>query len=130
MNSIWVMLKRAQNMKKNMNNHIYSIIFNRKTHRFFKYYYYYTKRKNENNVQIINDRSLQKNEKKNLKKWLFNVFDSNFINKTKNIFYDLSVKKSIDDIEKQKIDNQNDNENEKNNVRKLLIVVFWIVVRD
>ena len=51
-----------------MNNHIYSTIFNRKTYRFFKYYYHYTKRKKKNNMQIINDRSLQKNEKIFLKK--------------------------------------------------------------
>ena len=51
-----------------MNNHTHSIIFNRKTHRFFKYCYHYTKKKDKHNVQIIDDRSLQKSEKKNLKK--------------------------------------------------------------
>ena len=58
-----MILKQVQNIKKNMNNYIHLIIFNRKTYCFFKYYYYYTK-KNENNMQIIDDRSLQKNEKK------------------------------------------------------------------
>ena len=42
------------------------------------------------------------------------------MNKTKNVFHNLSVKKSIDDNKnKKKLDEKNDNENEKNKIRKL-----------